>query len=63
MDERVNGCLVAARDAGALAEAMASFLKRPDLIASIARASRLKAERFCDARVVNRSLLDALGLD
>jgi glycosyltransferase involved in cell wall biosynthesis len=63
VDERVNGCLVPPRDAGALADAMASFLKRPDLIASIARASRLKAERFCDARVVNRSLLDALGLD
>ena len=32
VDERVNGCLVAPRDAEALAEGMESYLKRPDLI-------------------------------
>jgi glycosyltransferase involved in cell wall biosynthesis len=63
VDERVNGCLVKARDAHALAAAMESFLKRPDLIAPIARASRAKAERFCRLETVNRSLLAALGLE
>jgi glycosyltransferase involved in cell wall biosynthesis len=63
VDERVNGCLVKARDAHALAAAMESFLKRPDLIAPIARASRAKAERFCRLETVNRPLLAALGLE
>lgn len=62
VDERVNGCLVAPGDAHALAVAMESFLKRPDLIPSLARASRTKAERFCSADVVNRTLLAALQL-
>ena len=63
VDERVNGCLVKPGDAPALAAAMESFLKRPDLIAPIARASRTKAERFCGLDAVNPPLLDALGLD
>jgi glycosyltransferase involved in cell wall biosynthesis len=63
VDERVNGCLVKARDARALAAAMESFLKRPDLIAPIARASRAKAERFCRLESVSRPLLAALGLE
>ncbi len=63
VDERVNGCLVKAADASALAAAMESFLKRPDLIAPIARASRAKAERFCGIEIVNGPLLTALGLE
>jgi glycosyltransferase involved in cell wall biosynthesis len=63
VDERVNGCLVQAGDAKALAAAMESFLKRPDLIPPIARASRAKAERFCAQDTVNRSMLAALGLE
>jgi len=63
VDERVNGCLVAPRDAHALAAAMESFLKRPDLIAPLARASRTKAERSCSAEIVNSALLTALGLE
>lgn len=63
VDERVNGCLVPAGDAHALAVAVESFLKRPDLIPSIARASRTKAERFCGLDAVNPKLLEALGLD
>jgi glycosyltransferase involved in cell wall biosynthesis len=63
VDERVNGCLVEAGNARALAAAMESFLKRPDLIPPIARASRTKAERFCDIDTVNNGLLMALGID
>jgi len=63
VDERVNGCMVPARDSEALAVAMESFIKRPDLLPTIARASRAKSERFCDAQMVNRSLLTVLGLE
>jgi glycosyltransferase involved in cell wall biosynthesis len=60
VDERVNGCLVAPRDADALAEAMESFLRRPDLIPAMARASRAKVERFATAAAVRRSMMDVL---
>jgi glycosyltransferase involved in cell wall biosynthesis len=63
VDERVNGCLVEPGNARSLAEAMESFLKRPDLIPPIARASRAKAERFCGIETVNNGLLAALGID
>ena len=62
VDDRVNGCFADARDVRSLGAAMESFLKRPDLIAPIARASRTKAERFCGNDAVNRSLLSALAL-
>jgi glycosyltransferase involved in cell wall biosynthesis len=62
VDERVNGCLVRPGDAESLATAMESFLKRPDLIPSIARASRAKAERFCGLDRVRGPILTALGL-
>ncbi|MEI9900145.1 MAG: glycosyltransferase [Hyphomicrobium sp.] len=63
VDERVNGCLVPPRDVGALQAAMEGFLKRPDLIPSMARASRSKAERFCSTDSARRSMLDILQLD
>jgi glycosyltransferase involved in cell wall biosynthesis len=62
VDERVNGVLVAPRDVKALTAAMESFLKRPDLIPSMARASRLKAERRFDVRTVNAKILKVLDL-
>lgn len=62
VDERVNGCLVEPRNAEALADAMESFLRRPDLIPAMARASRAKAERFASAGVVKSALLDLLQL-
>jgi len=62
VDDRVNGCFAQPRDARSLAAAMESFLKRPDLIPPIARASRAKAERFCGVETVTRSLLAALAL-
>lgn len=62
IDVRVNGVLVPPRDPAALADAMLSFLKRPDLIPAMSRASRTKAERRFDVRVVNAKLLEVLGL-
>lgn len=50
VDERVNGVVVPAGDASALASALASFVTHRDLIPSEGRASRAKAERAlaCD---------------
>ncbi len=61
VDTRVNGCLVEARNVEALAEAMESFLRRPDLIPAMARASRAKAERIESSAVVKAKLLDLIG--
>jgi glycosyltransferase involved in cell wall biosynthesis len=60
VDERVNGCLVPIGDAKALAEAMRSFLRRPDLIPAMARASRQKAVRRFDVEIVTRDTMAIL---
>jgi glycosyltransferase involved in cell wall biosynthesis len=63
VDERVNGVLVPPGDTGALGDAMESFLRRPDLMPAMARASRAKAERLFDVRDVTRTMMAALDLD
>lgn len=63
VDERGNGVLVAARDPAGLAAGIESILKRPDLIPSMSRASRLKAERRFDASAVNAEMMSIMGLD
>jgi glycosyltransferase involved in cell wall biosynthesis len=60
VDERVNGCLVPAGDSPALAEAMLSFIRRPDLIPAMARSSRQKAVRRFDVELVTRDMLSVL---
>ena len=62
VDEKVNGCVVPRGNILALAEAMESFLRRPDLISSMSRASRLKAERRFDRSAVNAQMIKILGL-
>jgi hypothetical protein len=49
-------------DAAALAGAMSRLLMRPDLIPSMARASRRLAEHQFDSRRINALLLAALDL-
>ena len=62
VDERVNGVLVPPKNVAALAAAMESYIARPDLIPAMGRASRSKAERRFDAREVNATLLQVLGI-
>ncbi len=62
VDEGVNGCLIPARDPAALAPAMESFVIRSELIPSQGRASRLKAERWFDARLAMSKMLGLLDL-
>lgn len=62
VQDGVNGRLVPVGDANALAETMQTFLKRPDLIPGMARASRQLAETRFDVRKVNAAMLEALGL-
>jgi hypothetical protein len=62
VDERVNGVLVPPHDPAALARAMASYLRRPEQLAWMGRASRSKAERFFDANAMSRQLLELMGL-
>lgn len=63
VDVRVNGCLCRPDDPHALADAIESYLKRPDLIPAMARASRQKAERRYDRRLVMAAMFDLLGLE
>ncbi len=62
VDERVNGILVPPRDPKALAAAMVNVITLQEQLPSMARASRLKAERLFDMREINRALADVLGL-
>ena len=62
VDDRVNGCLFSGTEPAALADAMAVFVRRPDLIAAMGRASRLKAERRFDERRIAADLLGLLGV-
>ncbi|MGD9670801.1 MAG: glycosyltransferase [Hyphomicrobiaceae bacterium] len=63
VDDCVNGMLVLAGNVPALEDAMARMLKRPDQLPSMARASRLKAERHFDERRVLSKWLELLGLE
>ncbi|MEA2607584.1 MAG: hypothetical protein QOI00_2341 [Chloroflexota bacterium] len=58
----VNGFLVPARDASALADAMVELVDRADELAEMGRASRKIAEERFDVRIVNRTILGAIGL-
>lgn len=56
----VNGFLVPPRDVSALVEAMLRFVRQPDLIARMGRASRQLAEERFDVRKINTRLIPLL---
>ncbi len=58
----VNGFLVPVKSAGALAARMKIFLRQPDLIDVMGRNSLSMAEEKYDVRLVNRVILEAIGL-
>ncbi|WP_425336094.1 glycosyltransferase family 4 protein [Sinorhizobium numidicum] len=57
-----NGMAVRARDAAALADAMATFAKHPELAEKMGERSRKIAEARFDVHAVNGMLLDSLQL-
>jgi len=63
IDERVSGILVPPGNVPELAAAMESFLRRPDLMAWMAKSARHKAERRFDARVATSELIRLMQLD
>lgn len=63
VDDCVNGMLVPSGNVPALEDAMARILMRPDQLPSMARASRLKAERHFDEGRVLARWLQLLGFD
>lgn len=62
IEEGANGCLVPARDADALADAMEAFLDRPELLEKMGRAARRVAVDTYDVDRVNRQLLTEMEL-
>ena len=60
--EGLNGFMVPVRDAAALADAMMRFIKQPDLIETMGKASRaLAVERF-DVHKINAVILATMGI-
>lgn len=57
-----NGFLVPPRDQLSLAHAMERFLLEPQLVSKMAEASYLKATNEYDVKLVNRVILNAMGL-
>jgi len=58
----VNGFLVPPRDVGALADAMERFVLEPELIGRMGAASRRIAEERFDVRIINKRMMEAMGL-
>lgn len=62
VDETVNGILVPRGDVAALGSAMGLLIRRTELIPSMARASRAKAERLFGQTNAIKTMVSALGL-
>jgi len=58
----VNGFLVPPRDVAALAAAMERFIRQPELIVTMGKASRKLAEERFDVRKTNQKILQVVGL-
>lgn len=62
VENEKNGYLVPVHDAQELAAAMERFIVNPDRIIAMGAASRRLAEEKFDVRMVNRTILQSLGL-
>jgi glycosyltransferase involved in cell wall biosynthesis len=62
VENGVNGFLVPIASASAVANAMRCFLKEPELVAHMAEASLLTARTKYDVRLVNKKMLQIMGL-
>lgn len=62
VDSGINGYIVPPRDAAALAYVMERFIDDPTLISAFGAASRERAEKKYNVRIVNAILLDTMGL-
>lgn len=60
IQDGVNGFRVPVRDADALAQAMLKFVRQPDLIEPMGRASRKLAEAIFDVKKINSRLADLI---
>jgi glycosyltransferase involved in cell wall biosynthesis len=58
----VNGFLVPPRDVAALVAAMERFIRQPELIVTMGKASRKLAEERFDVRKTNQKILQVVGL-
>lgn len=57
-----NGFLVPVRDIGALVEAMARFVRQPDLMEKMGKTSRQLAEERFDVHRINQVILQEMGI-
>ncbi|HEY1082653.1 MAG TPA: hypothetical protein VGE29_10345, partial [Prosthecobacter sp.] len=57
-----NGFLVPTKNVDAVVEAMEFFIRQPDQVVRMGRASRLLAEEIFDVKIVNRIITDAMGI-
>ena len=62
VEDGKNGFLVPVRDSKSLATAMGHFIKKPNLILSMGKASRIMAEERFDVRKVNKIILSTMKL-
>lgn len=62
VEQGVNGFMVPVRDSDALAQAMLTFVKQPELIAPMGAASRRMAEARFDVHKINTVILEAIGI-
>ena len=62
VDAGVNGWLIQDGDGPGWADAVEAALRYPELLVSMGRASRLKAERRFDVQAANAEFMMALGL-
>jgi|GEM_PF-3834499 len=62
LDERVNGILLPGSTPEQIVTGVESLLRRPDLLPSMGRASRSKAERYFNAEQISADILKLLQL-